>query len=90
MPVVESWLVDAIDGYAAGGRWYVGRPLLVTENDYGLQLYNGDAGVVVEAGAGPRRRSPVPGVRSGRCSSAGASPWASARRAWARWRRCTP
>ena len=34
-----------------GGRWYAGRPLLVTENDYGLRLYNGDTGVVV-AGAG--------------------------------------
>ena len=28
-------------------RWYVGRPLLVTENDYELRLYNGDTGVVV-------------------------------------------
>ena len=26
-------------------RWYVGRPLLVTENDYELRLYNGDTGV---------------------------------------------
>ena len=29
---VERWLTAAIDGYGAGGRWYVGRPLLVTEN----------------------------------------------------------
>lgn len=29
------------------GEWYVGRPILVTENDYGLGLYNGDLGVVV-------------------------------------------
>ena len=34
------------------GRWYPGRPLLVTENDYGLRLYNGDTGVVVAKGAG--------------------------------------
>ena len=34
-----------------GGAWYVGRPLLVTENDYTLGLYNGDTGVVVAAGA---------------------------------------
>ena len=33
-------------------RWYVGRPLIVTENDYSLQLYNGDTGVVVAAGDG--------------------------------------
>jgi exodeoxyribonuclease V alpha subunit len=55
MPAIERWLVDAIPGYGAGGTWYIGRPLLVTENDYGLQLYNGDAGVVVDAGpAGAR------------------------------------
>ena len=44
---VEAWLAAAIDGFAAQGEWYVGRPLLVTENDYGLRLYNGDTGVVV-------------------------------------------
>ena len=46
---VESWLAAAIDGFAGQGEWYVGRPLLVTENDYGLRLYNGDTGVVVAA-----------------------------------------
>jgi exodeoxyribonuclease V alpha subunit len=40
---IEDWI-----GRDAAGEWYVGRPLLVTENDYGLQLYNGDTGVVVE------------------------------------------
>ena len=29
------------------GRWYVGRPVLVGENDYTLDVYNGDTGVVV-------------------------------------------
>ena len=33
--------------WAPTGEWYAGRPLLVTENDYGLGLYNGDTGVVV-------------------------------------------
>ena len=47
---VESWLAQA--GLAADGEWYAGRPLLVTENDYGLGLYNGDTGVVVAAGDG--------------------------------------
>ena len=28
-------------------EWYVGRPILVTANDYGLGLYNGDTGVTV-------------------------------------------
>ncbi|MDP9387360.1 MAG: ATP-binding domain-containing protein, partial [Actinomycetota bacterium] len=49
---VERWLTNAVDGYGAGGQWYVGRPLLVTENDYGLRLFNGDTGVVVAAGEG--------------------------------------
>ena len=42
--LIEAWL-----GQVAAG-WYVGRPLLVTENDYGLNLFNGDTGVVVAAG----------------------------------------
>ncbi|NHC15862.1 exodeoxyribonuclease V subunit alpha [Motilibacter deserti] len=45
--VVERWLAEAVDGYAAEGEWYVGRPLLVTANDYETGLYNGDTGVVV-------------------------------------------
>jgi exodeoxyribonuclease V alpha subunit len=47
MARVEAWLAEAVDGFGAEGRWYPGRPLLVTENDYALRLYNGDAGVVV-------------------------------------------
>jgi exodeoxyribonuclease V alpha subunit len=49
---VERWLTASVRGYGAGGQWYVGRPLLVTQNDYGLRLYNGDIGVVIDAGAG--------------------------------------
>jgi exodeoxyribonuclease V alpha subunit len=41
---IEEWIGPA--GGAA--EWYAGRPLLVTRNDYALQLYNGDTGVVVE------------------------------------------
>ncbi|MFZ4701843.1 MAG: ATP-binding domain-containing protein, partial [Candidatus Methylumidiphilus sp.] len=26
-------------------RWYLGRPIMVTRNDYGLRLFNGDVGV---------------------------------------------
>jgi exodeoxyribonuclease V alpha subunit len=47
MATVERWLADHVEGFHAEGEWYVGRPLLVTENDYGLKLYNGDTGVVV-------------------------------------------
>jgi len=46
----ERWLAGEID--AAGGRLrdYPGRPLLVTANDYDLNLFNGDTGVVVADG----------------------------------------
>jgi exodeoxyribonuclease V alpha subunit len=49
---IERWLAAEIEAFGAGGRWYVGRPLLVTENDYGLRLYNGDTGVVIAAAPG--------------------------------------
>ncbi|MGI8757927.1 MAG: exodeoxyribonuclease V subunit alpha [Acidimicrobiales bacterium] len=52
MARVEAWLAAEIEGFAAEGTWYVGRPLLVTQNDYGLRLYNGDTGVVVATGGG--------------------------------------
>ena len=52
MPTVERWLAAEIA--AAGGRVrdYPGRPLLITANDYDLNLFNGDTGVVVAAGEG--------------------------------------
>ena len=47
---VERWLGAGIDEFVSGGGWYVGRPLLVNQNDYGLHLFNGDTGVVVSSG----------------------------------------
>lgn len=44
---VEAWVTEATG--AALFDMYVGRPLLVTANDHGLGLYNGDTGVVVAA-----------------------------------------
>ena len=46
---IESWLHDAVEGYVPHG-WYAGRPLMITENDYNLGLFNGDTGVVVDVG----------------------------------------
>jgi exodeoxyribonuclease V alpha subunit len=51
---IERWLSEAMPGYADDGEWYVGRPLLVTANDYEMGLYNGDTGVVVNTGDGVR------------------------------------
>ena len=50
---VERWLTDAT-GEPLWTQWYAGRPLLVTANDYGLGLYNGDTGVTVVRGEGLR------------------------------------
>src|SRR3712207_136724 len=46
-PRIEGWLAAEIAGLDPEERWYVGRPLLVTENDYGLRLFNGDTGVIL-------------------------------------------
>jgi exodeoxyribonuclease V alpha subunit len=51
---VEAWLRDAMPGYGEGDEWYPGRPVLVTRNDYEIQLYNGDTGVVVRRPDGTR------------------------------------
>ena len=45
---IERWLEAEVEGFAAGDGWYLGRPLIVTENDYSLDLFNGDVGVVVK------------------------------------------
>ena len=48
---IQGWLAPDIEDIEQ--RDFVGRPLLVTENDYELGLYNGDTGVTVE-GRGDR------------------------------------
>jgi exodeoxyribonuclease V alpha subunit len=45
----EAWLEAELGELNTGERWYVGRPLLVTENDYELGLNNGDTGVVIRS-----------------------------------------
>ena len=45
---IEHWLAEALPGYGEDGEWYLGRPLLVSANDYELGLFNGDTGVVVQ------------------------------------------
>ena len=54
---VERWLAEET-GEPIWSDWYAGRPVLVTANDYGLGLYNGDTGVTLV-----RRRS----LARGRC-----------------------
>ena len=49
---IEAWLEASLGEFTVEDRWYVGRPLLVTENDYELRLFNGDTGVIVESAPG--------------------------------------
>ncbi len=37
------------------GRWYVGQPLMITQNDYNLRLFNGDIGIVMPDPQQPQR-----------------------------------
>jgi exodeoxyribonuclease V alpha subunit len=46
LTAIEAGLGDLVEP----GRFYPGRPLLVTENDYALSLFNGDTGVIVRVG----------------------------------------
>ncbi|APE30364.1 exodeoxyribonuclease V subunit alpha [Halomonas aestuarii] len=41
----QEKLIDSEDGRQ---RWYPGRPVLVTKNDYGLGLMNGDIGITLD------------------------------------------
>lgn len=50
---VERWLLEET-GQPVSSAWYAGRPVLVTANDYGLKVYNGDTGVVVVGSDGLR------------------------------------
>jgi exodeoxyribonuclease V alpha subunit len=53
---VERWLAEET-GEPIYASWYAGRPLLVTANDYGLGIYNGDTGVAVRPAAGAPGRA---------------------------------
>ena len=37
------------------GQWYEGRPVLITRNDHGLGLYNGDIGITIRGSDGQLR-----------------------------------
>jgi exodeoxyribonuclease V alpha subunit len=49
---MEGWLQAENEDLALDDPWFVGRPLLVGENDYELRLNNGDTGVVIRGGDG--------------------------------------
>lgn len=57
------------DQNVRSGGWYVGRPVMVTRNDYGLRLSNGDIGVCLADETGrlwvyfPDRAAPIAATR---------------------------
>jgi exodeoxyribonuclease V alpha subunit len=40
--------LDAARLIRRGGEWYVGRPVMVTRNDYGTRVFNGDIGLTLQ------------------------------------------
>jgi hypothetical protein len=46
----RTLVAPAIPGY---GRvvWFAGRPLLITENDYDLGIFNGETCVIIDTGS---------------------------------------
>ncbi|MDZ5661576.1 exodeoxyribonuclease V subunit alpha [Nocardioides sp. S-58] len=50
---IEQWFTVET-GVSVHDAAYLGRPVLVSSNDYSLGIYNGDTGVVVAGAAGPR------------------------------------
>jgi exodeoxyribonuclease V alpha subunit len=60
--LIEKGLIER------GNRWYKGRPVMITVNDYNMKLFNGDIGIVLpdpESDGTPRVFFPSPdgGVR---------------------------
>jgi len=49
---LETALDERFPGLRWGRLWYPGRPVMITRNDYDLELYNGDIGVCVDSPGG--------------------------------------
>ena len=50
---IESLLASELNDPSIGRRSYIGRPVLVTENDYLNHTFNGDTGIVIQGSGGP-------------------------------------
>jgi exodeoxyribonuclease V alpha subunit len=51
---IEAALDEQFTGLRYHGEWYPGRPVMITVNDYNLNLFNGDIGVAVQTEDGLR------------------------------------
>ncbi|MEN6319941.1 MAG: exodeoxyribonuclease V subunit alpha [Syntrophaceae bacterium] len=45
--VVVEYILQKKGHIDSSGRWYHGRPIMITKNDYRLRLFNGDIGIVM-------------------------------------------
>ena len=68
---VDQWrrlIEDALDerypGLRFGAEWYPGQPVMITTNDYRLNLFNGDIGLTVETDDGPQVAFARGGIRT--------------------------
>ena len=61
---LETALDDRFTGLRYHGEWYPGRPVMITSNDYTLNLFNGDIGVAVATDEGLRVVFDRGGVRT--------------------------
>ena len=68
---VDQWrhlIEDALDekypGLRFGAEWYPGQPVMITTNDYRLNLFNGDIGVTVDTDDGPKVAFARGGIRT--------------------------
>jgi exodeoxyribonuclease V alpha subunit len=52
--IIETKLDEQYPGLRWGTEWYPGQPVMITRNDYRLNLFNGDMGVVAETDDGRR------------------------------------
>lgn len=50
----ETLLASTPEGPDTSARWYLGRPVMITRNDYFSGLFNGDAGILVATPDGPQ------------------------------------
>jgi exodeoxyribonuclease V alpha subunit len=62
---IEVFAARVMPDAGIGRRWYVGRPVIVTRNDYSNRTFNGDVGIVVASSGQPTVMFVEPdGVRS--------------------------
>ena len=52
--IIEDALDERFPGMRSASEWYPGLPVMITANDYALDLYNGDIGVTVVTADGPK------------------------------------